>query len=112
MPELERMRPQLAARGVDLIGINVDTEKGANIKGYVAGKRVTYPIVIGGVAAIENIYATDELSVPLTILVDDKGIVKELIPGWSAETQRKFNLLVGGETVKANAPALPIKINE
>ena len=101
MPELQRMRPQLAARGVDLIGINVDTEKGANIKGYIAAKRVTYPNLIGSVAAIEQIYATDELSVPLTILVDDKGIVVELIPGWSAETQRKFNLLVGGATVKS-----------
>ncbi len=90
MPELERMRPQLAARSVDLIGINVDTERGANIKGYIANKRVTYPILIGGVAAIENIYATDELSVPLTILVNEKGIVTDLIPGWSAETQRKF----------------------
>jgi len=104
MPELERMRPQLAVRGIDLIGINVDTERGANIKGYVANKRVTYPIVIGGVAAIENIYATDELSVPLTILVNDKGIVMDLIPGWSAETQRKLNLLVGGETVKSDVP--------
>ncbi len=112
MPELERMRPQLAVRGIDLIGINVDTERGANIKGYVANKRVTYPIVIGGVAAIENIYATDELSVPLTILVDDKGIVKELILGWSQETQRKFNLLVGGETVKSSAPMVPTKVNK
>ncbi|HEV8158924.1 MAG TPA: redoxin domain-containing protein [Pyrinomonadaceae bacterium] len=112
MPELERMRPQLAVRGINLIGINVDTERGANIKGYVANKRVTYPIVIGGVAAIENIYATDELSVPLTILVDDKGIVKELILGWSQETQRKFNLLVGGETVKSSAPMVPTKVNK
>jgi thiol-disulfide isomerase/thioredoxin len=112
MPELERMRPQFATRGVDLIGINVDTERGANIKGYLANKRVTYPILIGGVAAIENIYATDELSVPLTILVDDKGIVKELIPGWSQETQRKFNLLVGGETVKSNTATVPTKANK
>ncbi len=112
MPELERMRPQFATRGVDLIGINVDTERGANIKGYLANKRVTYPILIGGVAAIENIYATDELSVPLTILVDDKGIVKELIPGWSQETQRKFNLLVGGETVKSNTATVPTKANQ
>ena len=84
------MHPRLAARNIDLIGINVDTERGANIKGYIANKRVTYPILIGGVAAIENIYATDELSVPLTILVNEKGIVTDLIPGWSAETQRKF----------------------
>jgi len=112
MPELEKMRVRLAARSVDLIGINVDTEKGANIKGYVANKRVTYPILIGGVAAIENIYATDELSVPLTILVDDKGIVKELIPGWSAETQRRFSLLVGGETVKSDVANAPTKVNK
>jgi thiol-disulfide isomerase/thioredoxin len=112
MPELEKMRPRLAARNIDLIGINVDTEKSANIKGYATQKRVTYPILVGGVAAIENIYATDELSVPLTILVDENGIVKELIPGWSTETQRKFNLLVGDETVKAVMPAVPPKTNK
>ncbi len=95
MPELEKMRGKLAANNIDLYGLNVDTEKGANVKSYIAGKRVTYPILIGGTAAIENIYATDELSVPLTILVDEKGIVKDLIPGWSAETQRKFTVLVG-----------------
>lgn len=102
MPELEKMRSKPAARGVDLIGLNVDTEKGANIKGYIASKRVTYPNLIGGVTAIENLYATDELSVPLTILVDEKGIVTDLIPGWSLKTQRKFNILVGSETVKTS----------
>ncbi len=113
MPELERMRLKLAVRGVDLIGLNVDAEKNANVKGYVAGKRVTYPIVIGGVTAIENIYATDELSVPLSILVDDKGIVRELIPGWSAETRRKFNLLSGEEAaVESNNLTVPAKASK
>ncbi|MDQ3321170.1 MAG: redoxin family protein, partial [Acidobacteriota bacterium] len=82
MPELEKMRARLAARGIDLIGLNVDAEKNVNIKGYTASKRVSYPILIGGTVAIEEIYATDELSVPLTILVDEKGIVTDLIPGW------------------------------
>ena len=95
MPELENIRPQLAARGIDIVGLNVDTEKGVNIRKYVAEKRVTYPIVVGGVPAIEQIYATDELTVPLSILVNDKGIVTDLIPGWSAETQRKFQLMTG-----------------
>jgi thiol-disulfide isomerase/thioredoxin len=40
MPELEKMRPLLAARGIDVVGINVDVEKNANIKRYVAQKRV------------------------------------------------------------------------
>jgi thiol-disulfide isomerase/thioredoxin len=106
MPELEKMRAKLAARGVDLVGLNVDTEKTVNIRGYVTGKRVTYPILVGGTTAIEQIYATDELSVPLTILVDEKGIVRDLIPGWSAQTQKKFAALAGD--VKT-APAVPEK---
>jgi thiol-disulfide isomerase/thioredoxin len=97
MPELEKMRARLAARGIDIVGVNVDTEKGAaSVRKYVADKRVTYPNLIGGVRAIESIYATEELSVPLSILVDEKGVVKDLIPGWSAETQRKFAALLGG----------------
>ncbi len=85
----------LAARGIDLIGLNVDTEKAASIKAYLASKRITYPTFIGGVTAIEQIYATDELSVPLSILIDERGIVTDLIPGWSAETRRKFAALAG-----------------
>ncbi|MCY7347953.1 MAG: redoxin family protein [Pyrinomonadaceae bacterium] len=110
MPELERMRGKLAARGVDLLGLNVDAEKNANIKSYVAGKRVTYPILIGGVTAIENIYATDELAVPLTILVNDKGIVTDLIPGWSAETRRRFDELSGDKLTESAIQPKPSKM--
>lgn len=94
MPELEKIRTRLAARGVDILGVNVDTETNVNIRKYVADRRVTYPILIGGVPAIESIYATEELSVPLSILVDDKGVVLDLIPGWSAETQKKFAAMI------------------
>jgi thiol-disulfide isomerase/thioredoxin len=112
MPELEKMRFRLAAQGVDIVGVNVDTISNVSVRKYVAEKRVTYPILIGGVTAIEQLYATDELSVPLSILVDEKGIVRDLIPGWSAETQRKFERLVGKETAKtvdAAVPAAPSK---
>ncbi len=95
MPELEKLRPQLAAQGIDLIGLNVDAQTDADIRGYVLKRRVNYPIFVGGVAAIEQLYATDDYSVPLSILVDEKGIVKDLIPGWSAETRRKFDQLIG-----------------
>lgn len=110
MPELEKIRTRLAARGIDVVGINVDTEASAPIRRYVTEKRVTYPILIGGVPAIENLYATEELSVPLSILVDEKGMVKDLIPGWSAETQRKFAALLGENETKGAVPAT--KANE
>src|SRR5688500_12764721 len=90
MPELEKLKARLAAGGYDLVGLNVDLEKNAPIRKFVGEKGVTYPILIGGLPAIERIYATDELTVPLTILVDENGVVTDLIPGWSAETQRKF----------------------
>jgi hypothetical protein len=37
-------------------------------------------------------------------LVDERGVVKDLIPGWSSETQRKFAVLIGEATVKQPAP--------
>jgi thiol-disulfide isomerase/thioredoxin len=105
MPELEKIRSQLSTRNIDIVGLNVDTEKNVNIRKYVSEKRVTYPILIGGVPAIEQIYATDELTVPLSILVDAKGIVRDLIPGWSAETQRKFLKLTGEPAEPARSAA-------
>ncbi len=95
MPELQQMQTKLAARGIDLIGLSVDAEKDVDVKGYVAKKQVTYPILVGGTTAIEKIYATDELAVPLTILVNEKGIVTDLISGWSKETRRKFAEFAG-----------------
>jgi hypothetical protein len=112
MPELEKMRASLAARNVDIIGVNVDTEKNVNVRKYVTEKRVNYPILLGGVPAIEQLYATDELSVPLSILVNEKGIVRDLIPGWSAETQRKFAQLTGGENVKSSSPIVTTTTNK
>jgi len=95
MPELERLRASLATNGVDLIGLNVDAEPDADVKGFLKLYRVGYPIYVGGVPAIEQLYATDELSVPLSVVVNNKGIVTEIIPGWSEKTQKRFAALAG-----------------
>jgi thiol-disulfide isomerase/thioredoxin len=95
MPELEKLRLPLAARGIDLIGLNVDSDPAADVRGFIREKRVGYPNFLGGVGAIESLYATDELSVPMSIIVDERGIVTEIIPGWSAETQKRFRALAG-----------------
>jgi thiol-disulfide isomerase/thioredoxin len=97
MPELEALRARLAAKGVDLVGLNVDTEPDADVRGFLKENRVGYPVFVGGVPAIERLYATDQLSVPMSILVDDKGVVTEIIPGWSPATRRRFSALAGVE---------------
>jgi thiol-disulfide isomerase/thioredoxin len=95
MPELERIRAGLARAGVDLVGLNVDTDPQADVRGFVRRMRVTYPVFTGGVPAVESLFATDEMAVPLSLVVSEKGIVTEIIPGWSAETQRRFAALAG-----------------
>ena len=95
MPELEKLRAPLAARGIDLIGLNVDSDPAADVSGFIRAHRVQYPNYLGGVGAIESLYATDELSVPMSLIIDDKGVVSEIIPGWSAETRKRFSALVG-----------------
>jgi thiol-disulfide isomerase/thioredoxin len=93
MPELEKLRAGLGARGIDLLGLNVDTDPKADLRGFVRESGVRYPVYAGGVPAVEGLYATDELSVPVSILVDEKGVVREIIPGWSDKTQRRFERL-------------------
>jgi thiol-disulfide isomerase/thioredoxin len=102
MPELDRLRPALARNGIDLIGLNVDVDPEADVRGFLRDNPVKYPVLLGGVPVIETFYATDQLSVPLTVLVDEAGNVAEIIPGWSAETRARFDVLAGN---RAQQPA-------
>ena len=97
MPELDRLRPGLAANKIDLVGLNVDSDPQADLRGFLREYRVGYPVYVGGVPSIERLYATDELSVPMSILVDDRGVVREVFPGWSEKTQKRFAALAGGQ---------------
>jgi thiol-disulfide isomerase/thioredoxin len=91
MPELDKLRPKLAARGIDLIGINVDVDPHRDvIQEFLQKTPVSYPVFIGGVQAIERIYSSDEITVPLSFLVDEQGKVVEIFPGWNAETKKRF----------------------
>ena len=87
------MKESLAANGVDLIGLNVNAEPDVDISNYLNRLKVSYPNLIGGVPAIEAIFATDQLAVPLSILVDDQGVVLEVIEGWSAQTRQRLSEL-------------------
>src|SRR3712207_7231690 len=43
MPELEKLRAGLAARGIDLVGLNVDTDAAADVRGFLKESGVRYP---------------------------------------------------------------------
>jgi peroxiredoxin len=94
MPELEAIHPRLAERGVDLVGVSVDTDEDAPVAEY-AKARVTYPVYRLDPAEMGRLYTSDEATVPLTFLIDADGRVAELIPGWSDASRRRFEAILG-----------------
>jgi thiol-disulfide isomerase/thioredoxin len=95
MPELQKLAPSLAAGGVDLIGINVDTDPNAGINAFLQQAGVTYPVFKGGTTTLESLFRGNEVTVPLSIVIDADGKVSDLVSGWSNATKRKFEGLAG-----------------
>lgn len=93
MPELELLRPQLAVNRVDLIGVSVDAEPDAPVGPFAAKMGAHYPIFLGGVPVIEKVFEGDQLAVPLSVVLDDRGQVLQIISGFSAATQKKLAAL-------------------
>ncbi|MGH9504569.1 MAG: redoxin family protein [Terriglobales bacterium] len=98
MPELDRLQASLKKNGVDLIGLNVDAEPDGHVQQFLKKVPVNYPIYVGGVPAISQLFATDELTVPLSLVIDQNGRVEQLISGWSPDTRRSFQALAGEGT--------------
>ena len=94
MPELEALRGPLAEKGIDLVGVSVDTEKGAPVAEY-ARARVTYPVYRIDPADMGRLYTSDEVTVPVSFLLEADGRVAELVPGWSDASRRRFEAILG-----------------
>jgi hypothetical protein len=94
MPELEALRGPLAEKGIDLVGVSVDAEKGAPVAEY-ARARVTYPVYRIDPADMDRLYTSDEVTVPVSFLLEADGRVAELVPAWSDASRRRVEALRG-----------------
>ena len=95
MRELQALWPGLTATGVDLVGVSVDTEPGVDLAAFAQKYGARYPLVAGGVPAIEALYTGDDLFVPMSIVVDAQGVVTDILSGWSEATRQRFLTLAG-----------------
>jgi thiol-disulfide isomerase/thioredoxin len=95
MPELERLAPRLRAQGIDLIGLSIDTAGVGIVKKFLSRRHITYPVFNIGEPGIAQIFAGDEAAVPLSVLLDERGRVRQVIGGWSRQTAREFEALAG-----------------
>jgi peroxiredoxin len=100
MPELQRRYGALARAGVDLLGISVDLETVENVPAYVAKRGVTYPIYTTEESTLDLLYPAGEATVPLTLLLDDRGTLLEIYPGWSARTEHALDALARGAAAR------------
>lgn len=93
MPLLSKMAPALTAKGIDLCGLSLDTTAGVDIAAWAQTKQVTYPLFLGGTNAAAALYASPQITVPVTILIDANGIVLQAWNGWSAEVEAAISAL-------------------
>jgi len=94
MPELQGLQ---AAHGdkLKVIGLSLDPEKVADQVRLTLKKRsIRYPNFRLDDAAVKSIYASADIFVPLSILLDDKGKVLDMFPGWNAKARERVLALI------------------
>jgi thiol-disulfide isomerase/thioredoxin len=94
MPELERLHQSAGERGVQVIGVSIDDAMTRDhVPGFLEEMGVTYPIVVAEAEFIRNFYPTDNVTVPISVLLDAQGVITDLLPGWTPETREHLEAL-------------------
>ena len=97
MPELELLAPRLAAAGIDLVGLSIDTEQSRHRVGpFLDSLGISYPSYFAAIDGVAALYQSDGISVPLSILLDEDGRPSRVFSGWSARTEAALEELATG----------------
>ena len=77
-----------------MIGISLDnaTTRDA-VPGFLQEMGVTYPIAVAEAGFISSFYTTDNVTVPISVLVDAEGNISDLFSGWTAETREQLEAI-------------------
>ena len=70
MPELSRLRDSFAPRGLETLGIAIDSP--SSVREFAARQPVSYPLVVGGMGGTDLLRAMGDASgaLPFTVLLD------------------------------------------
>jgi len=79
VPELVKMQRQYRAQGLRIIGITYPPEKIPEVRRFVRKLRANYRVAIG-TKATKALFTSSE-TLPMTIVIDRKGAVREVIEG-------------------------------
>ncbi len=94
MPELQNLLPRFQAKGIQVVGLSVDQDvEAAAIKKFADQLGVTYPLYRIDEENVGKIFG-EEVFIPLSFLIDEKGRVAEVFEGWSPQSQRRIHQLL------------------
>jgi thiol-disulfide isomerase/thioredoxin len=76
MPELSQIQREYANKGIQFVGLGVDSEK--NIRTFLQKVKVAYPIYVTGFggADLARTFGNDAGGLPFTVVIDAKGNVR------------------------------------
>jgi len=91
IPELQALKGKLARAGIDLVGLSVDSPESLEfVPQYLADRSVSYPVFTTDEAGLERLFPDGEVTVPITLLLDDSGKLLRVFSGWSARTEAEI----------------------
>jgi len=93
MPELANLHPRLQRNGIDLLGISLDFDALLSVRSYLSAREIPYPNVLLSEGDLPRMFSTDQVAVPMSLLLDEQGRLIELISGWSAQTKQRLEEL-------------------
>jgi len=81
MPELSDLHAQLSARGLQMVGIGIDTAD--KIRSFSRKTPVSYPLVVAGMAGTELVrrFGNSTGALPFTVIVDARGRIAQRVLG-------------------------------
>ena len=95
IPELQRMYGSLRANNVEIVGLSLDTAGFDIVNRYVEKKSVGYPVYVADSQLVEAVYATGEVFIPLSFILDERGVIEEIHSGWTADARASIESLAG-----------------
>lgn len=88
-PQLDKIRNELAARGFEVLAINVDEDSEDAMK-FLAELPVSYPVVYDSLGATPQAYGI--LGMPTGFIVDREGVVRGVHQGFRRSDGEKLRL--------------------
>ncbi len=81
MPELEALQAERGIKGLQIVGIGIDSR--SNIREFAEKHKITYPLLIGGLQGtdVSRSFGNEAGGLPFTVLIGADGVVKQAYMG-------------------------------